>query len=110
MSPPNGLTVTVTTASDHPPIDDPDLFDLIIVGSGSGNHIPAFLDGHRIAIVERDVFGGTCLNKGCIPSKMLIYAADQAETAQAPADAPEAAAESDEDVVDAEIVDEDAAK
>ena len=68
MGPPNGLTVTVTTASDHPPIDDPDLFDLIIVGSGSGNHIPAFLDGHRIAIVERDVFGGTCLNKGCIPS------------------------------------------
>ena len=78
MGPPNGLTVTVTTASDHPPIDDPDLFDLIIVGSGSGNHIPAFLDGHRIAVVERDVFGGTCLNKGCIPSKMFVLPADRA--------------------------------
>ena len=77
MGPPNGLTVTVTTASDDSPTDDPDHFDLIIVGSGSGNHIPAFLDGHRIAIVERDVFGGTCLNKGCIPSKMFVLPADR---------------------------------
>lgn len=51
-------------------------FDLVIVGSGSGNSIPAELDGARIALVERGVFGGTCLNVGCIPSKMFIYAAD----------------------------------
>jgi mycothione reductase len=38
------------------------------------------LDGLRVAIVERDRFGGTCLNRGCIPSKMLAYAADVAET------------------------------
>src|SRR5690349_10068702 len=36
----------------------------------------------RIAIVERSVFGGTCLNRGCIPSKMYIYAADVAHTIQ----------------------------
>ena len=53
-------------------------FDLIIVGSGSGNAIPSYLDDWRIAIVERDVFGGTCLNRGCIPSKMFVYPADVA--------------------------------
>lgn len=58
-------------------------FDLIIVGSGSGNSIPAFLDDHRIALVERDpVFGGTCLNRGCIPSKMFVLPADAAFEAQ----------------------------
>jgi len=53
-------------------------FDLIIIGSGSGNHIPEFLNDWRIAMVERDVFGGTCLNRGCIPSKMLVLPADRA--------------------------------
>ena len=53
-------------------------FDLIIVGSGSGNSIPAVFDDWDVALVEKDVFGGTCLNRGCIPSKMFIYAADQA--------------------------------
>ncbi len=53
-------------------------YDLIIVGTGSGNAIPAELDDRRIAVVERGTFGGTCLNVGCIPSKMFIYAADVA--------------------------------
>ncbi len=52
--------------------------DLIIVGTGSGNSIPPELDDWDIALVERDVFGGTCLNRGCIPSKMFVYAADMA--------------------------------
>ena len=56
-------------------------FDLIIVGSGSGNAIPAYFEDWRIAIVERDVFGGTCLNRGCIPSKMFVYPADVAVAA-----------------------------
>jgi len=52
-------------------------FDLIIIGTGSGNTIitPEF-DDLSIAIVEKGTFGGTCLNRGCIPSKMLIYVAD----------------------------------
>ena len=53
-------------------------YDLIIIGSGSGNSIPAFLDDWKIALVERDVFGGTCLNRGCIPSKMFVLPADVA--------------------------------
>jgi len=56
-------------------------FDLVIVGTGSGNSIPGpEFDDWRIAIVEKGVFGGTCLNVGCIPSKMFVYAADVAET------------------------------
>ncbi len=60
-------------------------FDLIIIGSGSGNSIPPYLDGWRIALVERDVFGGTCLNRGCIPSKMFVLPADVAVSAQSSA-------------------------
>ncbi|MGB2756990.1 MAG: mycothione reductase [Acidimicrobiia bacterium] len=57
-------------------------YDLIILGAGSGNSVlsDAF-DGKRVAIVEPDAFGGTCLNRGCIPTKMLVHAADLAYTA-----------------------------
>ncbi len=54
----------------------PSEYDLIIVGSGSGNSIPEYLSDHKIAIVERGTFGGTCLNVGCIPSKMFVIPAD----------------------------------
>lgn len=58
-------------------------YDLIILGTGSGNSIvtPDF-DDWKIAIVEKGVFGGTCLNRGCIPSKMFVYAADMVEGAR----------------------------
>ena len=56
-------------------------YDLVIVGAGSGNMLPGEkFAGWRIAVVESDRFGGTCLNRGCIPSKMLVYAADVAQT------------------------------
>ncbi len=56
-------------------------YDLVIVGAGSGNMLPAGqFAGWRMAIVEADRFGGTCLNRGCIPSKMLVYTADVAQT------------------------------
>jgi mycothione reductase len=64
------------------PVPPAESFDLIIVGSGSGNSIPSYLDDWNIAIVERDVFGGTCLNRGCIPSKMFVYPADVAVASQ----------------------------
>ncbi len=57
-------------------------FDLIIVGSGSGNSIPDYLGDWKIAMVERGVYGGTCLNVGCIPSKMFVLPADAALSAQ----------------------------
>ena len=55
-----------------------DNFDLIIVGTGSGNAIPDYLADWKIALVEKGVFGGTCLNRGCIPSKMFVLPADLA--------------------------------
>jgi mycothione reductase len=56
-------------------------FDLAIIGTGSGNSLvtPDF-DGKRVAIIESGTFGGTCLNVGCIPTKMFVYAADVANT------------------------------
>jgi hypothetical protein len=53
-------------------------FDLAVVGSGAGLVVlEAALDaGVSCAIVERAKFGGTCLNKGCIPTKILAYPAD----------------------------------
>ena len=57
-------------------------FDLLIIGTGSGSSvIGSEHDGWDIAIVERGLFGGTCLNMGCIPSKMFVYAAEMAELA-----------------------------
>lgn len=58
-------------------------YDLIIIGSGSGNSIigPEH-DDWRVAMVERGVFGGTCLNRGCIPTKMFVFPADLAEHAR----------------------------
>jgi mycothione reductase len=56
-------------------------FDLIVIGTGSGNSIISDeMAGWRIAIIEEGVFGGTCLNRGCIPTKMFVYPADLAES------------------------------
>src|SRR5580698_11406438 len=58
-------------------------YDLVIVGAGSGNMVLTDeFTGWRIAVVESNRFGGTCLNRGCIPSKMLVYTADVAESVQ----------------------------
>lgn len=67
------------------PIDPDSLttrtYDLVIVGAGSGNMLPTEeLAGWRIAVVESDRFGGTCLNRGCIPSKMLVHTANLVQT------------------------------
>ena len=56
-------------------------FDLIIIGSGSANSLigPEY-DDSRVAMIESGTFGGTCLNVGCIPTKMYVYAAEVAGT------------------------------
>ena len=55
-------------------------FYLITIGSGGGAKIssPAASMGLKVAVIEKDRLGGTCLNRGCIPSKMLIHPADVA--------------------------------
>jgi len=58
-------------------------FDVIVIGAGSGLNISSVTSnnlGLKTAIVEKGPMGGTCLNRGCIPSKMVIHAADVAET------------------------------
>ncbi|MBV7295236.1 mycothione reductase [Corynebacterium sp. TAE3-ERU12] len=58
-------------------------YDVIIIGSGSGNSIPSpAYDDLSIALVEEGRFGGTCLNVGCIPTKMYVLAADAALNAR----------------------------
>ena len=56
-------------------------FDIAIIGTGSGNSIldERYAD-KNVAICEQGVFGGTCLNVGCIPTKMFVYAAEVAQT------------------------------
>ena len=53
-------------------------YDVIVLGSGGGLKLamPAAAAGMKTALIERGPMGGTCLNRGCIPSKMMIYPAD----------------------------------
>ena len=50
-------------------------YDIVVIGSGGGMKIalPAASMGLKTAFIEQSAVGGTCLNRGCIPSKMLIY-------------------------------------
>jgi len=62
-------------------------YEVIVVGSGCGMIIveEALAHGRKVALVDKGPLGGTCLNLGCIPSKMLIYVADRiAEIQEAP--------------------------
>ncbi|MFC6155158.1 mycothione reductase [Kribbella jiaozuonensis] len=55
--------------------------DVVVIGAGSGNMVIGdSFAGLDVAVVEERRFGGTCLNFGCIPSKMLAYAAEVADT------------------------------
>jgi dihydrolipoamide dehydrogenase len=60
------------------------IYDLVIIGSGSGLNIASkAIENNKkikIAIIEKDKMGGTCLNRGCIPSKMLLHYSDVIET------------------------------
>ncbi|MBI4152416.1 dihydrolipoyl dehydrogenase [Candidatus Woesearchaeota archaeon] len=60
------------------------IFDLIVIGAGSGLDVAAGAAdaGLKVAIIEDGPLGGTCLNRGCIPSKMIIHSADMLEAAQ----------------------------
>lgn len=60
-------------------------FDLVIIGAGPAGYVGAIRAaqlGASVAIVESDSVGGTCLNRGCIPSKALIHAAEALDLAR----------------------------
>ena len=52
-------------------------YDLIVIGGGPGGYeaaVRAAKLGLKTALVEKDLPGGTCLNRGCIPTKALLHA------------------------------------
>ncbi|KGN33154.1 dihydrolipoamide dehydrogenase [Knoellia sinensis KCTC 19936] len=62
-----------------------DLYDVVILGGGSGGYACAFRAaelGLRVALVEKAKLGGTCLHVGCIPTKALLHAAEVADSAR----------------------------
>src|SRR5688572_30565483 len=64
-------------------------FDALIIGTGqAGPALAARLAGAgmKVAIVERDKFGGTCVNNGCTPTKAMVASAYAARTARRAAD------------------------
>ena len=55
------------------------MYDLFIIGAGPGGYEAAFYAaelGMKVAIAEKDRVGGTCLNRGCIPTKALMHSSD----------------------------------
>jgi len=59
-----------------------DPVDLVILGAGSGGYAAALRAaelGMRVTMIERDKVGGTCLHRGCIPTKALLHAAEVAD-------------------------------
>ncbi|MFC0039243.1 dihydrolipoyl dehydrogenase [Actinomadura rayongensis] len=57
-------------------------YDIVVLGGGSGGYACALRAaelGRSVALVERDALGGTCLNRGCIPTKALLHAAEVAD-------------------------------
>lgn len=64
---------------------DDSVYDLVILGGGSGGYACAFRAaqlGLSVALVEQDKLGGTCLHRGCIPTKALLHAAEVADSAR----------------------------
>ena len=54
-------------------------YDLIIIGAGPGGYeaaLEAADKGMKVALIEKDKLGGTCLNRGCVPTKTLMHTAD----------------------------------
>ena len=59
-------------------------YDVVILGGGSGGYACALRAaelGKRVALIEEDKVGGTCLHRGCIPTKALLHAAEVADLA-----------------------------
>ena len=57
-------------------------FDVVILGGGSGGYAAALRSaqlGKSVALIEKDKLGGTCLHRGCIPTKALLHSAEVAE-------------------------------
>jgi dihydrolipoamide dehydrogenase len=66
-------------------VAEPGSYDIVILGGGSGGYACALRAaelGKRVALIEKDKVGGTCLHRGCIPTKALLHAAEIADQAR----------------------------
>jgi dihydrolipoamide dehydrogenase len=66
-------------------VTDSSGYDIVILGGGSGGYACALRAaelGKRVALIEKDKVGGTCLHKGCIPTKALLHAGELADQAR----------------------------
>ena len=57
-------------------------YDIVVLGAGSGGYAAAMRAsqlGLKVALIEGDKVGGTCLHRGCIPTKALLHAAEVAD-------------------------------
>ncbi len=62
---------------------NPNTFDVIVIGAGPGGYVAAIRAGQlggKVAIIEKDELGGVCLNRGCIPTKVMLSTADVLDT------------------------------
>src|SRR5215472_15540402 len=60
-------------------------YDIVVLGGGSGGYACALRAaefGKRVALIEKDKVGGTCLHRGCIPTKALLHAAEIADSSR----------------------------
>jgi dihydrolipoamide dehydrogenase len=75
---PHGKEISI----EERPVAESGPFDIVVLGGGSGGYACALRAaelGKRVALIERDKIGGTCLNRGCIPTKALLHAAEVAD-------------------------------
>ena len=62
-----------------------EVYDVVVLGGGSGGYATALRAaqlGLTVALIERDKLGGTCLHRGCIPTKALLHSAEIADSAK----------------------------
>src|SRR6516225_2306774 len=75
---PNRRTIAQGHPTDWMPPSPKDVYDLVVIGGGPGGWtaaVTAAKAGHSVALAERNLTGGTCVNFGCTPSKSLLRAA-----------------------------------
>src|SRR5699024_8276735 len=82
---PSRRTFTSTSRSVLPVSENGGTFDLVILGAGSGGYAAAIRAselGMKVALIEKNKLGGTCLHVGCIPTKALLHSAEVADAAR----------------------------
>src|SRR4051794_14077009 len=78
----HSVTRVVTTRNSGVDVSQPNTFDIVILGAGSGGYAAALRAAElnlSVALIDKAELGGTCLHRGCIPTKALLHAAEIAD-------------------------------